>query len=431
MRYYLNQDGSKIQFDVPAGWNVLSAQDSAEAPTVGDVSREIERALDNPIGCVPLEQLAGPGMKVTVLFDDMQRPTPVALALPAVLDRLNRAGVQDGSITAICALGTHPAPTPEQLEQKVGKENLRRLAGRVLIHDPQSSENVFIGRTSRGSVVEVNRHVAEADLVLGIGSCMPHPYAGFSGGCKILIPGAASYRTIADHHYSWLRNRTCKLSVLEGNLWYEDTVAIARLARLSFKLDLLLNEANQVIQAFAGDPVEEHRAAAERASSLYQVFLPKTADVVITSAAPLEPGVQATKSLLNARLAVKTGGTIIWAATEKQPGPLMHLIEQMAEAKSANEYHRRLLRGDIPDALKPFGISFFMLGVPFKELAEQYRVIHATQGLTRKQVELMHFEYAATVEEAIGLAAASMPRADVTILPSGGTIIPVVRSTDA
>jgi nickel-dependent lactate racemase len=215
--------------------------------------------------------------------------------------------------------------------------------------------------------------------------------------------------------------------VLEGNLWYEETVEIARLGRLAFKLDFLLNEVNQVIRAFAGDPVEEHREAAKHSTSLYQVFLPKPADVVITSAAPLEPGVQASKSLLNARMAVKTGGTIIWAAAEKQPGPLMFLIEQMAAAKSANEYHRKLLRGDIPDSLKPFGISFFMLGVPFKEIAEQYNVIHATEGLTKEQVELMNFGYAPTVEAAIEQVKKNMPRADVTILPSGGTIIPVVR----
>ena len=426
MDYYLNQDGKRIQFAVPSGWNVLSAQDCAKAPLVKDVPVDIERALDHPIGTAPLEKLGRPGMKATVLFDDIQRATPAALAVPAVLNRLNRAGIPDERITAICARGTHPAPTPEQLEKKVGKEVLRRLPGRVLIHDAQSSENVFIGRTSRGSVVEVNKHVAEADLVVGVGTCMPHPYAGYSGGCKILIPGVASYRTIADHHYSWLRNRTCKLSVLEGNLWYEETVAIARLGNLSFKLDFLLNEVNEVIRAFAGDPVEEHREAAKHATSLYQVFLPKPADVVITSAAPLEPGVQATKSLLNARLAVKTGGTIIWVAAENQPGPLMSLIEQMAEAKSANEYHRRLLRGDIPDKLKPFGISFFMLGVPFKEIAEQYDVIHATEGLTREQVELMNFGYAATVSDAIELVAKTIPRADVTILPSGGTIIPVI-----
>ena len=426
MDYYLNQEGRRIQFSVPPGWNVLSAQDCAKAPVVDDVVKEIERALDSPIGTAPLQKLGRPGMKAAVLFDDMQRPTPAALAFPAVLNRLNKAGIPDDRITAVCARGTHPAPTPEQLEKKVGKEVLQRLADRVLVHDAQSSENVFVGKTSRGTAVEINRHVAEADLVVGIGTCMPHPYSGYSGGCKILLPGVASYRTVGEHHYSWLRNKTCKLSVLEGNLWYEDTVEIARLGRLGFKLDFLLNEANQVIRAFAGDPVEEHREAAKHSTSLYQVFLPKLADIVITSAAPLEPGVQASKSLLNARLAVKTGGTIIWVAAENQPGPLMSLIEQMAVAKSANEYHRRLLRGDIPDAIKPFGISFFMLGVPFKEISEQYNVIHATQGLTRAQVELMNFAYAPTVEAAIEQVLKSVPRADVTILPSGGTIIPVV-----
>jgi lactate racemase len=427
MECYLNQDGSKIHFSVPSEWNVISAADCAKASVIEDVPKEIDRALDNPIGTAPLEKLARPGMKVTVLFDDMQRPTPAALAIPAVLNRLNKAGVTDERITAICARGTHPAPTPEQLEKKVGKEVLARLAGRVLIHDAQSAENVFVGRTSRGTVVEINRNVAEADLVIGIGTCMPHPYSGFSGGCKILLPGVSSYRTIGEHHYSWLRNKTCKLSVLDGNMWYEEEVEIARLGGLSFKVDFLMNELDQVIRAFAGDPVEEHKEAARHSISLYQVFLPKPADVVITSASPLEPGVQASKSLLNARLAAKNGGTIIWVAKENQPGPLMFLIEQMAQAKSANEYHRRLLRGDIPDALKPFGISFFMLGVPFKEIAEQYNVIHATEGLTREQVELMNFGYARNVQEAIEQVRKRLPRADVTILPSGGMIIPVVR----
>jgi lactate racemase len=427
MNYYLNYSGSKLNFSLPSEWNVLSSQDCAKAPVVEDVAKEIERALDNPIGTPTLEQLARPGMKAAVLFDDVQRATPSSTALPIILNRLNRAGVPDECITAICARGTHPSLSPEQLEKKVGIEILQRLRQRVHLHDSQSAENVFIGKTRRGTPVEINRHVAEADIVIGIGTCMPHPYAGHSGGCKIIMPGVCSYRTVGEHHYAWLRNKDCKLNVLEGNPFYDEAVEMARLAGLSFKLDFLLNETTQVIGAFAGDPVEEHRQAAEHAASLYLVSLPKEADIVITSAAPLEIGVQATKSLLNARLAVKTGGIIIWAAAEKQAGPLMSLIEQMAEAKSANDYHRKLLKGDIPDSIKPHGISFFMLGVPFKELSEKYTVIHYTEGLTKEQVEMMNFGYASTLEDAIQQAYRKMPKADVTILPSGGTIIPSVR----
>jgi lactate racemase len=426
MEYYLNYGGSRISFSLPSDWNVLSSRDCVRTSAVQDVAAEVDRALDSPIGTLPLEQMARSGMKAAVLFDDMQRATPAHIAIPAILNRLNKAGISDEQITAICARGTHPSPSPEQIEKKVGKEILRRLDGRIFIHDAQSSENVLIGRTRRGTAVEINKYVADADLVIGIGTCIPHPYSGFGGGCKIFMPGVSSYRSIGEHHYNWLRNKGCKLSVLEGNPWYDESVEIARMGGLSFKIDFLLDETNQVIRAFAGDPVEEHAEAAKYASSLYQVSIPKLADVVITSAAPLEIGVQATKSLLNARLAAKTGGTIVWVAAQKQAGPLMSLIEQMALAKSANDYHRRLLHGDIPDPIKPFGISFFMLGVPFKEISERYTVVHVTEGLTKEQVELMNFRYAPTLDAAIQEIYGKMPHADITILPSGGTIIPVV-----
>ncbi len=427
MNYYLNYDGGRLDFTLPSDWNVLSSRDCAKAPVVENVAQEIERALDSPIGTPPLEKLSRPGMKVVVLFDDMQRATPANLSIPAILNRLNRAGIPDQDITAICARGTHPSPTPEQLKKKVGPESERRLQGRIHDHNAQSTENVLVGRTRWGTVVEINKHVAHADLVIGIGTCIPHPYSGFGGGPKILMPGVSSYRTIGEHHYTWLRNRSCKLSVLDGNPYYEEMAEIARLGGLAFKLDFLLNESDQVIRAFAGDPIEEHRQASKHATSIYLVSLPKQADVVITSASPLEIGVQATKALLNARLAVRAGGIIIWVASQKQAGPLMALIEQMAAAKSANDYHQRLLRGDIPDSIKPYGISFFMLGVPFKELSEKYTVVHVTEGLTEEQVGLMNFDYAPSLEAAIQQTHKKLPRADVTILPSGGTIIPFIK----
>ncbi|MEJ2109326.1 MAG: nickel-dependent lactate racemase [Acidobacteriota bacterium] len=427
MDYYLNYSGDKINFSVPSKWNVLSSSDCTKAPVVEDVASEIERALDDPIGQSSIEELARPGMKVVILFDDIQRATPADIAIPAILNRFNKAGVEDARISAVCARGTHPKPSDEQIEKKVGGEATKRLKGRISVHEAQSSENVLVGRTRFGTPVAINKNVAEADIVIGIGTCIPHPYSGYGGGCKIFMPGVCAYDTISAHHYSWLRNKDSQLNKLEGNPWYEETVEMARLGGLTYKLDFLLNENTQVIRAFFGDPVAAHKKGAEHANSLYLVPLSRQADVVITSASPLEIGVQATKALLNARLAVRAGGTIIWVAAQKQAGPLMALIEQMAEAKSANDYHRRLLHGDIPEAIRPFGISFFMLGVPFKELSEKYRVIHVTEGLTKEQVTLMNFEFAATLDEAILMAQSEQPQADVTILPSGGTIIPTIK----
>src|SRR5512136_1411620 len=160
MNYYLNYSGSRIDFSLPSGWNVLSSKDCAKAPLVEDTAKEVERALDSPIGTPPLEQLARPGIKVALLFDDIQRATPSHIAIPAILNRLNKAGVSDERVTAICARGTHPSPNPEQINNKVGKEALPRLQGRIFIHDAQSPENVFVGKTRWGTAVEINRYVA-------------------------------------------------------------------------------------------------------------------------------------------------------------------------------------------------------------------------------------------------------------------------------
>jgi nickel-dependent lactate racemase len=365
-------------------------------------------------------------MEVALLFDDLQRPTPVHLALPEILNRLNRAGIPDERITGICAVGTHPIPSLEQLETKVGKEVFSRLKGRLLSHDPHASDNVIIGKTHRGTLVEVNRYVAFADLIIGIGECMPHPIAGYGGGYKIIMPGVCSYRSVADHHFNWMRHRNSRVNLLDGNPFFEDILDAGRLSRLAFKLDFIINEKKEVIRAFAGDPVEEHKEASQYASSLYLVSLTKLADVTITSAFPLEVGVQATKALTMAGFCTRSGGAIIWVAPQKQAGSILPLVREMGSSESASDFHRRLILGDVPEHLRSFGISYIMQVVYFKELAEKFTVVHVTEGLSAEQVGMMKFAYSPSIQDAIDQVYKKMDQANVAIFPSGGNIIPQV-----
>jgi nickel-dependent lactate racemase len=427
MSMYVNYEGKKIDFSIPSGWHVISGEDKPPVSGVDDPLREIRRALDNPIGTATIEELARPGMEVVVLFDDLQRPTPAHLALPEVMDRLNRAGIPDERIHGICAIGTHPIPSVEQLKNKVGKEAFSRLQGRIASHDPHASDNVIIGRTHRGTLVEVNQRVAFADLIIGIGECMPHPNAGFGGGCKILMPGVCSYRSVAEHHYAWMRHWNARVNLLEGNPFYEDIVDAGRLARLAFKLDLIINEKKEVIKAFAGDPVAAHREASQYAQSLYKVSLPKLADVTITSAFPLEIGVQATKALDMAAFCTRSGGAIIWIAPQKEAGSIMPLIQEMGSSESAGDFHRRLIEGGVPDHLRQFGISYIMQVVYYKQKAEKFSVFHVTEGLSADHVKMMNFTYCPSLKEAIDRVSERFPQADVVVFPSGGTVIPQVQ----
>jgi nickel-dependent lactate racemase len=427
MKHYVNYGKEKLYFTIPKGWNLISGQDRPSISGVSDPLQEIRSALDHPIGSPRIEVLARPGMEVVLLFDDLQRPTPVHLALPQILDRLNRAGVSDERITGICALGTHSAPTLEQLKNKLGEKVFARLKGRLFSHNPHAPDNVLIGKTHRGTPVEVNPHVAFSDLIIGVGECMPHPIAGFGGGCKMIMPGVCSYRSVANHHFTWMRHRNSRVNLLDGNPFYEEIVDAGCLARFSFKLDFIINEKKEVIRAFAGDPVAEHKGASHFATSLYAIPLPKLADITIVSAFPLEIGVQATKSLSMASFCTRSGGAIIWVAPQKGAGPILPLIKEMGSPESAGDFHRRLIEGDVPDHLRSFGISYIMQVVYFKELAEKFRVVHVTEGLPPAQVKMMKFSYSPNLQEAIRQISERMPQADVAILPSGGNIIPEVK----
>ncbi|NWG03457.1 MAG: nickel-dependent lactate racemase [Syntrophaceae bacterium] len=427
MSCYLNYENERKAFSIPKGWNLTSAEDKLPIQGVKDPIQEIKLALDHPIGSPKIEELARPGMEVVLLFDDLQRPTPVHLALPEILNRLNRAGIPDNRVTGICALGTHPIPILEQLEKKVGKEAFTRLKGRIFPHDPHASDNVIIGRTHRGTLVEINRYVAFADLIIGVGECMPHPIAGFGGGYKIVMPGVCSYRSVASHHFTWMRHRNSRVNLLDGNPFYEEILDAGKLSRMAFKLDFIINEKKEVIKAFTGNPELEHREASKFSTSLYTIPLSKLADVTITSAFPLEVGVQATKALTMSGFCTRSGGAIIWVAPQKEAGSIMPLVKEMASDETAADFHRRLLEGKVPDHLKSFGISYIMQVVYFKELAEKFTVIHVTEGLSPEQVKMMKFSYASTIQDAIEKVSQKLPQADVAIFPSGGNIIPEVR----
>jgi nickel-dependent lactate racemase len=241
------------------------------------------------------------------------------------------------------------------------------------------------------------------------------------------MPGVCSYRSVADHHFTWMRNQRSRVNLLHENPFYEEIIDAGRLSRLAFKLDFIINEKKEVIRAFAGDPIEEHREASGYVASLYSIPIPKLADVTITSAFPLEVGVQSTKALTMAGFCTRPGGTIIWVAPQKEAGPILPLIKEMGSPESAADFHQRLIDGDVPDHLRPFGISYIMQVVYFKEWAEKFTVFHVTEGLSSEQVKMMKFTYSSTLQEAIKQASQKIPKADVAIFPSGGNSIPDIR----
>src|SRR2546422_2459818 len=96
--------------------------------------------LQNPIAARPLADQARGARRVTIIIDDITRPTPSKQMLPAVLRELHSAGVEAGGIRVLVGVGSHRTMTPEEMETIVGPEIFARY--QVLNHQARDPEHL-------------------------------------------------------------------------------------------------------------------------------------------------------------------------------------------------------------------------------------------------------------------------------------------------
>lgn len=179
-----------------------------------------------------------------------------------LINELNEAGIPDEDISIVFAQGTHRAQTPDEDIAVVGEEVARRI--RLYQHDCHDRENlVLVGITSHGTPVELNRRVVEADFVIVAGGIMPHLFAGFGGGRKMILPGVVSWETIQKNHALALSdtpgegiNPLTEGRSLTHNPVHQDMLEGMEFCRPDFLLHSLINERGEVCGFVSGDPYE-------------------------------------------------------------------------------------------------------------------------------------------------------------------------------
>jgi nickel-dependent lactate racemase len=278
-----------------------------------DPASLVEAALANPIGARPLGELAASASNAVIVVDDVTRPTPVSLLLPAVVRQLTRGGLKREDITVLVALGTHRFMTRAELQAKLGEEMLESLT--VVQHDYRDpAQLVDLGHTPSGTPVVLNRLVRESDLTVGIGNIVPHRYCGWAGGAKIIQPGVSGEATTAGTHLMITKDPDARLGVVENRVRHE-IEAVADQTSLAFIVNTVLTVRGEVLGVVAGDFRAAFRSGIEMARQVYAVPARGQADIVLTSGYPAELNFwQAGKALYAADLLVRDGGVIVLAA---------------------------------------------------------------------------------------------------------------------
>ena len=152
-----------------------------------DAETLVRRALDNPIGSLPLCELSRGKQRVTIIASDHTRPVPSRLLMPQLLHQI-RTGNPDADITILIATGCHRETSRDELIAKFGEEIVAQE--KIVVHDCDDVENmVFLGTLPSGGECWVNRLACDADLLVSEGFIEPHFFAGYSGSRKADLGG--------------------------------------------------------------------------------------------------------------------------------------------------------------------------------------------------------------------------------------------------
>ena len=376
---------------------------------------EIRRAIEHPIGAPRLSELVKADQKIVIMASDITRPAPSYKMLPPLLDELSQVGVQDKDIKIIFGMGIHRRHSEEEKRRLVGDE----VYERILCVDSNEEEYIHLGSTRHGTPIHLCQSVVEADIRICTGNIEYHYFAGYSGGAKAIMPGAANYESIRHNHKLQLDERAAS-GVLGGNPVREDIDEIGEVLGITFILNVVLNEKKQVAKAFAGHYLEAHRAGCQYLDSLYSVAIAEPADIVVVSAGGSPKDInmyQAQKALDNASQAVKEGGVIILLG-ECQEGFGEETFEEwIREAEKPDDLIDRLKREFVLGGHKAAAIA---------KVVNKATVVFVT-AMPHEDVGRLYFLPCGTAQQALEQAFKQQGAdARVLVIPMGGSILPSV-----
>jgi len=321
---------------IPNDYNVDIIEANAIPPATDPIAL-VQSALNNLLGDISWANFSQ-ACSVGIAINDKTRPVPHHLLLPPLLERIAALGIPNSKVTLYIAMGAHPPMTLNEFPSILPTDILQRY--HVVSHASENEELlVYLGRTSRGTPVWVNKGFYQSDFKIVIGNIEPHQFAGFSGGVKTAAIGLAGLKTITSNH-SLMTHPDAQLGEYETNPARQDIEEIGQKIVVHLALNAILNKDYQIIYALAGTPREVMLAGLELSRQVCQVAVQQKYKLVISAPGghPKDINVyQSQKGLAHAALVTRPGGTIILAAACPEGTGSLHYEKWMHEKHSYTE----------------------------------------------------------------------------------------------
>lgn len=225
-----------------------------------------KEALSTPIGVKPFEREKcwSPGI---IISDYTRKYSPFISWLISMIEP------KTDDIKIIFAGGTHVPSDADFMKKVLGEDLYKRYEKGIKVSATKNpaSKYEYIGVTSRGTPVELNKELFDRDLLVSTLNVQPHYFAGYEGGSKALLPGCSGLKTITTNHSYALGNPNCRELVIKGNPIREDMNEVPGVLKEFMKiehriLDFVLNQDSSMVKAGYGDPGLAHEELAEKYS---------------------------------------------------------------------------------------------------------------------------------------------------------------------
>ena len=381
----------------------------------------VREALENPIGSLPLKELARGKNKIVLVTSDHTRAVPSKITLPLELAEL-RKGNPDADITILIATGLHRATTEEEQRRMFGDEIVDNE--KIAVNNAFAPEEFAdLGTLPSGAEFHVNKLAAECDLLICEGFIEPHFFAGFSGGRKSILPGICSQATVNENHsYKAISSKYSKTGVLEHNPIHEDMLCAAKRVNVQFILNVALNAEKKVIAAWAGDLEKAHEqgVAFIREWSQCESI---TGDIVVTSNGgyPLDQNLyQSPKAVATAEACAGEDGVIIMCCScaDGMGGTHFEKLIQMGTPEEIDEYLSKIPpKETIPEQWCP---------QIYARILHKHKMILVTTYLDPETVKKCNMIPAKDPDEALEIAYGLKGRdASVVVIPDGVSVLAV------
>ena len=419
MHFDLKYGSGTLPLDL-AESNIIDVVLPGKNVPIADPGAAVNAILQKPYGTPPLLDMLRKAKpkKLVIVVNDITRPTPYALLMPPLLRVIGEAGIPDSDITLVTATGIHDPHTEEQNRQVYGEELCRRL--KIVSHDATDKDNlVFKGKLPSGYDFWLNRLVDEADFLITIGVVMPHYFAGFSGGRKSILPGVAGKETVQKNHARMVELMD-NLPPIKQNPVSLEMIHAARIAGVDFILNVVADDAGNLVEVVAGDLEEAWYKAVEVSQGMYLTPIPRKADVAIAAASGYPRDInlyQSQKALDHADKATKPGGTVI-------------VVAECRESYGEKVFEKFMNSGYTAEGIMAEVKAHFVMGghkaYGFAKVAAEKKVIFVT-SLSDKIVKSLFARKASTVQEAVEMAFADQgAKAEFIVLPEGSVTVPFV-----